>query len=91
MNAQGQINITLTKEQQKRVIQLAEKRKSSHEIARIIGVSHMKTWRNMKLMGINANKFPHMSGENKQKQQNVKEQCNDEAEFYNCDSEAFAF
>lgn len=100
-HAQNQYNITLTEEQQIRVRELAAKRKTSHEIARILGISDMKMWRNMKLMGLNGNKQPQKCHNGRCKKKNEHEveliekiAINDVGEIeeiFNCDFHAFAF
>jgi len=90
-HAQNQYNITLTEEQQIRVHELVDKRKSSREIARILGISDMKMWRNMKLMGLNGSKFPHMKHSVRKKRSKFKKVNESEEEIFDCDSQVFIF
>jgi len=95
-----QASITLTEEQQLRVRELAAKQKTSREIARILNVSDMKMWRNMKLMGLNGNKQPqkcHNGRGNKKHEEKpiickiMFNEAEDIVEIFNCDFHAFAF
>lgn len=76
MEAQKQKNTTLPIDELRA---LAEKKMTSKEIAKVFKVSNMKVWRNLKLLGLNANKFPAMSGIKKKKQKQKSKYFNEEA------------
>lgn len=82
MEAQKQKNTTLPI---KELVDMAQKGMTSREIAKVLKVSNMKVWRNLKLSGLNANKFPAMAAENRTQKQKIKL----ESEYFNED--AFIF
>ena len=52
----GLLKIKLSEEQQEIVIELVSKNVSGKEIARKIGISQSKMWRQMEIMGLNKKK-----------------------------------